>query len=66
MKLILFLLTYTVTQQESNYYSITNNTTLVGVEYATSEELKCFIDTGTFNYFESCMHCYSNAEFIQF
>ncbi len=66
MKLILFILSYSISYQGEGYYVISNRSTDVGVEYCSKEEVKCFIETRQFNYFESCLECYKNAEFITF
>ena len=47
-----------------DYYTLSNTTSGRGVEYATLDEVECFLETKVFNYFESCMECYNNGIFV--
>lgn len=48
------------------YYVISNKKTGVGIEYATMNEIQCFLRTETFNYFTSDPDTYKNGVFVKF
>lgn len=61
---------FVIREQENiegvQYYSVTHIYTQIGMDYCTIEEINCLFETGTFNYFESCVDCYNNGVFVNF